>query len=109
MSSSLVVYLVVTVLWVALLLPAERALLNLTRRHLDLRWSRRVIRSVAFFAGVAAFIYVFYEPLYRCGKQWWFISFFVVASLWKLLLDVLIVGVPDRSDSSKPSQTERSG
>ena len=92
-------YLVVTVLWVALLLPAERALLSVTRRRLDLRFSRRVVRSVVFVAGVAAFVYAFYGPLYRSGRHWWYISFFVAAGLWKLLLDVLIVGVPDRTDS----------
>ena len=109
MSISLAMYLGITALWVMLLLPAERALLYLTRRRLDLRAGRRAIRSVVFVVGVAAFCYAFYEPLYRSGKQWWFISFFVVAGLWKLLVDVLIVGVPDRTDSSKPSQTRRSG
>jgi hypothetical protein len=99
----------VTVLWVVLLLPAERALLNLTRRRLDLRFGRRAIRSFVFAAGVAAFSYAFYEPLSRSGRHWWLISLFVVAGLWKLLLDVLIVGVPDRTDSSKPSRTGRSG
>lgn len=109
MSNSLAMYLAITVLWLVVLVPAERALLNFTRRRLELRASRRVIRSVVFVAGVAAFCYAFYEPLNRSGKQWWYISFFVVAGLWKLLADVLIVGVPDRTDSSKPSQTGRSG
>jgi hypothetical protein len=105
-SSNQVVGLVV--LWLVVLLPAEAALLKLTRRRLDLRSSRRVIRSLVFLAGVAAFVYAFYEPLYRSGRQWWIICFFVVSGLWKLLVDVLIVGVPDRTDSSKPSLTGRS-
>ncbi len=55
MSSNLVVGLVGAVLLIVLLVPAERELKKLTRRHLD--HSRRVIRSVVFLAGAAAWAY----------------------------------------------------
>jgi hypothetical protein len=96
MLSKLVVGLVGTVLLFVLLVPAERELKKLTRRHLDR--SRRVIRSVVFLAGVAAWAYASYVPLYRFGAEWWFMSFLVVVGLWKLVGDVLIFGVPDRPD-----------
>lgn len=90
------------VLLLVLLVQAERALKALTRRHLDR--SRRVTRSVVFLAGAAAWAFASYAPLYRSGRQWWwFASFLIVAGVWKLVVDVLIFGVPDRPDSSKPT------
>ena len=101
MSIDLVFGLLGMVLLLVLLALAERALMNLTRRHLDR--SRRVIRSIVFLAGVAAWAYASYVPLYRFGRQWWFISFLVVTGLWKLVVDVLIFGVPNPPDSAKPT------
>lgn len=99
--SNLAVGLVGVVLLLVLLVQAERALKALTRRHLDR--SRRVIRAFMFLAGTAAWAYASYAPLYLSGRQWWwFASFLVVAGVWKLVVDILIFGVPDRPDSAKP-------
>lgn len=100
--SNLVLGLVGMVLLLVLLVQAERVLKARTRRHLDR--SRRVIRSVVFLAGAAAWAYASYAPLYRSGRQWWwFASFLVAAGVWKLVVDVLIFGVRDRPDSAKPT------
>lgn len=102
MWSDLAVGIVGTVLFLVLLAQAERALKALTRRHLDR--SRRVIRSGVFLAGAGAWAYASYVPLYRFGSEWWwFAGFLVVAGVWKLVVDVLIFGVPDRPDSAKPT------
>jgi hypothetical protein len=100
MFGNLAVGLVGLVLLLVLLVPAERALLNVTRRRLDRR--RRVPRALLFLVGVASWGYVSYAPLYGSAGRWWFISFLVVAGVWKLVVDVLIFGVPDRADSAKP-------
>lgn len=100
MSRDLVVGLLGLVLLLALLGPAEGALLRFTRRHLNR--SRRVVRAFLFLAGVAAWGYFSYAPLYRSSRQWWFFSFLIVAGLWKLIVDVLIFGVRDPLDSAKP-------
>lgn len=100
MSRDLVLGLIGIVLFLVLLAPTERALLNLTRRHLDRR--RRVIRSIVFLAGMAAWAYLTYQPLYRLSRVWWFVGFLVVAGLWKLVVDVLIFGAPDRPGSAAP-------
>jgi cytochrome c oxidase assembly factor CtaG len=99
--SKLVVGLVGMVLLLVLLVQAERALIVRTRRRLDR--SRRALRSFVFLVGVAAWAYASYAPLYLSGRQWWwFASFLVVAGVWKLVVDILIFGVPDRPDSAKP-------
>ena len=101
MSSDLVVGLVGLVLLLVLLGPAERGLLKLTHRHLNR--SRRVIRAFMFLAGVSAWAYSSYVPLYEFSRQWWFISFLIVAGVWKLVVDVLIFGARDAKDSAKPT------
>lgn len=102
MWNNLVLGLVGVVLLLVLLVQAERALKALTRRRLDR--NRRVIRSGVFLAGTAVWAYASYAPLYRSGRQWlWFASFLIVAGVWKLVVDVLIFGVPDLSDPAKPT------
>jgi hypothetical protein len=96
MWMNLVVGLAGSVLLVVLLVLAERELKKMMRRHLDR--SRRFIRSVVYLAGVAAWAYASYAPLHRFGGLWWFMSFLVVSGLWKLVVDVLIFGVPDRPE-----------
>jgi hypothetical protein len=101
---NLIVGLIGLFLLIVLLVPAEHALLNLTHRRLDR--SRRVVRAAVFLAGVCAWAYASYGPLYQLASQWWFISFLVVAGVWKLVVDVLIFGAPDRPASGKPGQSE---
>ncbi len=99
MSSNLIVGLVGLLLLLVLLAPAERALLSLTRRRLDR--SRRVVRSIVFLVGIFAWGYATYVPFYRVAAQWWFIGFLIVAGVWKLVVDVLLFGAPDRPESGK--------
>lgn len=87
------------VLFIALLAPAEHALLNAMRRRLDR--SRRVIRSMLFLLGVGAWGYVSYLRMYGNSSELWFISFLIVAGVWKLIVDVLIFGFSDPARSSK--------
>jgi len=101
MSRELVVGVVGLVLLLVLLGPAEHGLLKLMDRHLNR--SRRVIRAFLFLAGVAAWAYLSYVPLYQFNRQWWFISFLIVAGVWKLVVDVLIFGVQNAKDSVKPT------
>lgn len=101
MNRDLLWGLVALVLFIVILAPAERALLNLTRRRLDR--SRRVIRSLLFLVGMGAWAYVSYIKVYRTSSEWWFIGFLIVAGLWKLIVDVLIFGVHDRAHSSGAS------
>ena len=99
MSRDLILGIAALVLFIALLAPAERALLNVLRRRLDR--SRRVIRSFLFLVGVGAWAYVSYLKMYGTSSEVWFISFLIVAGVWKLIVDVLIFGVSDPTRSSK--------
>src|ERR1700751_1844380 len=58
-----------TVLLLPMLVPAELALLKLTRRRLDLRYGRRAIRSAAFLVGLGAWVYASYGPIYQYGTR----------------------------------------
>jgi hypothetical protein len=98
-SRQLVWGIVALVLFIALLAPAEHTLLRVTGRRLDR--SRRVVRSFLFLAGVGAWAYVSYLRMYSNSSSLWFISFLIVAGIWKLIVDVLIFGVSERTHSSK--------
>lgn len=101
MSRDLILGIVALVLFIVILAPAERALLNVTRRRLDRR--RRVVRAMLFLVGMGAWAYVTYIKVYPSSSEWWFFGFLIVAGLWKLTIDVLIFGVPDRARSSGPN------
>jgi hypothetical protein len=94
MSVTLVINVIALILLLVLLAAAERALIKLTRRHLDR--SRRVIRAIVFLLGIGGWGWISYFRLFPAGGEWWFVSFLVVAGVWKLLVDVLIFGVPER-------------
>jgi hypothetical protein len=98
-SRQLVWGIVALVLFIVLLAPAEHNLLRVTKRRLDRK--RRVIRAFLFLAGVGAWAYVSYLRMYSSSSGWWFISFLIVAGIWKLIVDVLIFGVSERAHSSK--------
>ena len=99
MARELIWGIVALVAFIALLAPAEHALLNATRRRLDR--SRRVIRAIVFLAGIGAWAYLSYLKWYQTASEWWFIGFLIVAALWKLIVDVLIFGVSDRMPPSR--------
>ena len=94
MSKSLLIAIGALVLLLAGLGPAERALMRWTGRRLDR--SRRVLRAFVFLFGIAAWGYGSYLRLYPISSNAWFFIFLLVAGLWKLIVDVLIFGVPDR-------------
>lgn len=102
MSRELIWGIVALVLFIALLAPAEHALLNVTRRRLDR--SRRVIRSIVFLVGIGTWAYLSYLQWYQTASEWWFIGFLVMAGVWKLIVDVLIFGVSDRPPPSRADQ-----
>lgn len=94
MSGTLVINVIALVLLLVLLAAAEHALLTLTRRQLDR--SRRVIRAIAFLLGMGAWGLISYFFIFTAGGEWWFISFLAAAGIWKLVVDVLIFGTPER-------------
>ena len=94
MSKELILAVVGLVLFIALLSQAERALLQVMQRRLDR--SRRVIRALLFLVGILAWGYGSSLLWYRSASGWWFVIFLVVAGAWKLIIDVLVFGVPDR-------------
>ena len=94
MSGTLVIDVIALVLLLVLLAAAERALLTLTRRHLDR--SRRVIRAICFLVGMGAWGLISYFFIFPTGGQWWFTCFLAAAGIWKLIVDVLIFGAPEQ-------------
>ena len=102
MSKELIWGIVALVLFIALLAPAEQALLNVTGRRLDRR--RRVIRSIVYLLGIGAWAYLSYLKWYQTASEWWFIGFLIVACLWKLIVDVFIFGVSDQAPPSSADQ-----